>query len=82
MNVLSESNLMKEHYCIYEYLGLGHTHLYLSYPHFSFLESKTPRPRCRLAERVGFEPTEPLGSRALQARALGQTTQPLHLTAS
>jgi hypothetical protein len=30
------------------------------------------------AERVGFEPTEPFGSRALQARALGQTTQPLH----
>jgi hypothetical protein len=29
------------------------------------------------AERVGFEPTEPCGSRALQARALGQTTQPL-----
>ena len=30
-----------------------------------------------VAERVGFEPTEPFGSRALQARALGQTTQPL-----
>jgi hypothetical protein len=30
------------------------------------------------AERVGFEPTEPCGSRALQARALGRTTQPLH----
>ncbi len=29
------------------------------------------------AERVGFEPTEPFGSRALQARALGQTTLPL-----
>jgi hypothetical protein len=26
---------------------------------------------------VGFEPTEPYGSRALQARAFGQTTQPL-----
>jgi hypothetical protein len=29
------------------------------------------------AERVGFEPTEPFGSHALQACALGQTTQPL-----
>ena len=27
---------------------------------------------------MGFEPTEPFGSRALQARALGQTTLPLH----
>ena len=27
-----------------------------------------------LAERVGFEPTLPCGKRALQARALGQTT--------
>jgi hypothetical protein len=32
-----------------------------------------------MAERVGFEPTEPFGSRALQARALGQTTLPLRL---
>ena len=38
----------------------------------------TPQSRCQQAERVGFEPTEPCGSRALQARALGQTTQPLH----
>src|SRR3972149_2884560 len=30
-----------------------------------------------VAERVGFEPTEPFGSRALQARALDQTTLPL-----
>ena len=30
-----------------------------------------------MAERAGFEPAEPFGSRALQARALGQTTQPL-----
>jgi len=29
------------------------------------------------AERVGFEPTIPCGIRALQARALGRTTQPL-----
>ena len=33
------------------------------------------------AERVGFEPTEPCGSRALQARALGQTMRPLQITA-
>ena len=31
----------------------------------------------RLAERVGFEPTEPCGSRALQARALDRTMRPL-----
>ena len=31
-----------------------------------------------MAERVGFEPTEPKGSRALQARAVGRTMQPLH----
>ena len=31
------------------------------------------------AERVGFEPTVPCGTRALQARALGQTTLPLHI---
>jgi hypothetical protein len=30
-----------------------------------------------LAERAGFEPAEPYGSRALQARALGRTTLPL-----
>jgi hypothetical protein len=30
------------------------------------------------AERVGFEPTVPCGTRALQARALGRTMQPLH----
>ena len=30
------------------------------------------------AERVGFEPTIPFGIRALQARALGRTMQPLH----
>ena len=30
-----------------------------------------------MAERVGFEPTVPFGTRALQARALGQTTLPL-----
>ncbi len=30
-----------------------------------------------VAERVGFEPTEPEGSRALQARAFGRTMQPL-----
>ncbi len=30
-----------------------------------------------LAEREGFEPSEPFGSRALQARALGRTMQPL-----
>ena len=29
------------------------------------------------AERVGFEPTVPCGTRALQARALGRTTLPL-----
>ena len=28
---------------------------------------------------MGFEPTEPCGSRALQARAFGRTTLPLHL---
>jgi hypothetical protein len=31
-----------------------------------------------LAERMGFEPMEPFGSRALQARALGRTMLPLH----
>jgi hypothetical protein len=41
----------------------------------------TPRVRCRMAERVGFEPTEPFGSRALQARALDQTTLPLRVSA-
>jgi hypothetical protein len=30
-----------------------------------------------LAEREGFEPSEPFGSRALQARALGRTMLPL-----
>ena len=30
------------------------------------------------AERVGFEPTVPCGTRALQARALGRTMLPLH----
>ena len=30
-----------------------------------------------VAERKGFEPLIPCGIRALQARALGQTTQPL-----
>ena len=34
-------------------------------------------PHKKSAERVGFEPTEPYGSRALQARALGQTMRPL-----
>ncbi len=32
-----------------------------------------------MAERVGFEPTEPYGSRALQARALNQTSLPLRV---
>ncbi len=31
-----------------------------------------------LAERMGFEPMEPFGSRALQARALDRTMLPLH----
>ena len=31
------------------------------------------------AERKGFEPLIPFGIRAFQARALGQTTLPLHL---
>ncbi len=31
----------------------------------------------RMAERAGFEPAEPFGSHALQACALGRTTQPL-----
>ena len=31
-----------------------------------------------LAERAGFEPAFPFGKHALQACALGQTTQPLH----
>ncbi len=35
------------------------------------------RSRPDVAERVGFEPTEPEGSRALQARAVNQTMQPL-----
>jgi hypothetical protein len=30
-----------------------------------------------MAERAGFEPAEPEGSRALQARAFGRTMQPL-----
>ena len=30
------------------------------------------------AERVGFEPTVPYGTRALQARAISRTTRPLH----
>ena len=30
-----------------------------------------------MAERVGFEPTNPFGLRALQARALGQAMRPL-----
>ncbi len=43
------------------------------------MESQTPLRLTAVsqAERVGFEPTEPCGSRALQARALGQTMQPL-----
>ena len=32
-----------------------------------------------MAERAGFEPAEPCGSHALQACALGQTTQPLRI---
>ncbi len=32
-----------------------------------------------LAERAGFEPAVPFGTRALQARALGRTTLPLQL---
>jgi hypothetical protein len=32
-----------------------------------------------LAERAGFEPALPFGKRALQARALGQTTLPLRI---
>jgi hypothetical protein len=40
----------------------------------------TPLSRCRVAERAGFEPAEPFGSRALQARALDQTTLPLHVS--
>jgi hypothetical protein len=47
-------------------------------PPFLLPKRTTPLARCQLAERVGFEPTEPFGSRALQARALDQTTQPLH----
>jgi hypothetical protein len=35
------------------------------------------RSRPGLAERAGFEPAEPEGSRALQARAFGRTMQPL-----
>ena len=31
------------------------------------------------AERVGFEPTVPRGTHALQARALGRTMLPLHI---
>lgn len=31
-----------------------------------------------MAERKGFEPLIPFGIRAFQARALGQTTLPLH----
>ena len=31
----------------------------------------------KMAEREGFEPSEPFGSRALQARALGRTMLPL-----
>lgn len=31
-----------------------------------------------VAERKGFEPLIPFGIRAFQARALGQTTLPLH----
>ena len=34
-------------------------------------------PRFLVAERAGFEPAVPCGTRALQARALGRTTQPL-----
>ena len=43
------------------------------------IKVKTPLLRCREAERVGFEPTEPFSSLAFQASALGQTTLPLHL---
>jgi hypothetical protein len=32
-----------------------------------------------MAERAGFEPALPYGKRALQARALGQTTLPLRI---
>ncbi len=35
-----------------------------------------------MAERKGFEPLIPFGIRAFQARALGQTTLPLHLVLS
>ncbi len=34
-----------------------------------------------MAERKGFEPLIPFGIRAFQARALGQTTLPLHASA-
>jgi hypothetical protein len=43
-------------------------------------DETTPLSRCRVAERAGFEPAEPFGSRALQARALDQTTLPLHVS--
>ena len=35
-----------------------------------------------MAERVGFEPTLPCGKHALQACALGRTTQPLQAPAA
>ena len=35
-----------------------------------------------MAERVGFEPTLPCGKHALQACALGRTTQPLQASAA
>ncbi len=41
------------------------------------IKQKDPE-RVSKAERVGFEPTVPYGTRALQARALGRTMQPLH----
>jgi hypothetical protein len=44
------------------------------------MNQTTPLSRCRVAERAGFEPAEPFGSRALQARALDQTTLPLHVS--
>ena len=40
-------------------------------------QAGTRQDRPRLAERAGFEPAEPFGSRALQARALGRTMLPL-----
>ena len=44
---------------------------------YTFDKIKKTSGKAFQAERVGFEPTVPCGTRALQARALGQTTLPL-----